>query len=281
MRVDAALLTWFVKVERSLATLWVVLMFRLFVGLLVACFSVSIAIESADAKKRYKKKRWSHKAKIVDIKLGVPAGTIVIVNNERRLYYVLNDRQAKRYRVAVGERIELWTGKTFVSAKRENPDWHPVDGSGKVKGGTPGNPLGKRALYLDWSLLRIHGTPSRRSIGSAVSNGCIRMYNEDVIDLFERAHIGAPVIAVNRRRDVWKFRNKEFTGKLPAWRGQKEAWKQRDLEKRLERRLGRQLARRGGQRSRSQARRSGRATDRTVRRRWRSSNQRRSSRVRY
>ncbi len=148
-----------------------------------------------------------------------PPGTIVIVNDERRLYFIEGNGRAIRYPVAVGTRRELWVGRTFVSNMRENPPWTPVDGDGEtVRGGIPSNPLGKRALYLDWSLLRIHGTPSRGSIGRAASNGCIRMLNEDVIDLYERVHIGAPVIAINKRSEAGRFTATTVTGKQPASR---------------------------------------------------------------
>ncbi len=153
----------------------------------------------------------------VKFDLGYPAGSIIIVNNERALYYMLGDGKALRYPVAVGNSRELWTGRTFVSMKRKNPWWFPIGGGRPYRGGLPGNPLGKRALYLDWSLLRIHGTPSRRSVGSAVSNGCIRMLNEDVIHLYEKVHIGAPVIAINRRADARKFLKPYVSGKLPAY----------------------------------------------------------------
>ncbi|MEL6298968.1 MAG: L,D-transpeptidase [Pseudomonadota bacterium] len=206
-------------------------MLRLLLLALASVIALGSYSETADAKKRkWKKKRVSYKARVVEVNFGLPKGTIVIVNWQRRLYYTLGNGKAKRYRVAVGERDELWTGRTFISMMRENPDWHPVDGSPMVEGGKPGNPLGKRALYLDWSLLRIHGTPYRRSIGGSVSNGCIRMYNEDVIDLANRVHLGAPVIAVNRIRDIWKFREDKFTGKLPAWKGQVAVWKEQDRE---------------------------------------------------
>jgi lipoprotein-anchoring transpeptidase ErfK/SrfK len=131
-----------------------------------------------------------------------PVGSLVIVNNERRLYYITGVGQAVRYRVAVGKNEELWMGKTFVAAKVVDPKWIPVNGDDPVEGGDPANPLGKRALYLDWSLLRIHGTPSRGSIGSATSNGCIRMLNEDVLDLFERVHFGAPVYAIRSWKEA-------------------------------------------------------------------------------
>jgi len=153
----------------------------------------------------------------VSVNLSYPPGSIVIVNSERKLYYITDKGQALRYRVAVGKRSELWVGRTFVSAKRVNPYWTPVDGGPTVRGGRPDNPLGKRAIYLDWSLLRVHGTPSRGSVGRAVSNGCIRMLNEDVIDLYNRVHIGAPVIAINRRSDAGHFIAPKVTGKRSAY----------------------------------------------------------------
>jgi L,D-transpeptidase catalytic domain len=146
------------------------------------------------------------KPEAVAVDLGYAPGSVVIVNSERKIYYVTGPNKAIRYGVAVGKASELWTGRTFVSEKKIDPKWIPVDGSDPVEGGAPDNPLGKRALYLDWSLLRIHGTPSRGSIGSAVSNGCVRMLNEDVIDLFERVHIGAPVFAINSRADAGAFK---------------------------------------------------------------------------
>ena len=157
------------------------------------------------------------KPREVALSLGFPPGSIVIVNQERALYYVLGKDRALRYRVAVGTRKELWVGRMFVSNMRENPPWTPVDGGPTVRGGIASNPLGKRAIYLDWSLLRIHGTPSRGSIGRAASNGCIRMYNEDVIDLYERTHIGAPVIAINKKSDAPRFLAPTVSGKLPAY----------------------------------------------------------------
>ena len=143
-----------------------------------------------------------------------PRGTIIIVNSERVLYFVLGNGRAIRYPVAVGKPDEVWIGRTFVSAKRENPRWIPDDDREPVEGGAPDNPLGKRALYLDWSLLRIHGTPSRGSIGSSASAGCIRMYDEDVIDLYERVHIGAPVIAIDEMAEASRFLQPKVTGKV-------------------------------------------------------------------
>ena len=87
--------------------------------------------------------------------------------------------------------------------------------------GGPANPLGARALYLFQggkdTYFRIHGTTAPNTIGRSVSNGCIRMFNEDVIDLYERTHIGAPVIAINRRSDAPRFHRPYVSGKLPAY----------------------------------------------------------------
>jgi lipoprotein-anchoring transpeptidase ErfK/SrfK len=145
-----------------------------------------------------------------------PIGSIVIVNNERKLYYVTGQGEALRYGVAVGKNAELWMGRTFVAAKAVDPKWIPVNGDEPVEGGDAKNPLGKRAMYLDWSLLRIHGTPSRGSIGSATSNGCIRMLNEDAVDLFERVHLGAPVYAISSWKDASRFEQTKVAEKIYA-----------------------------------------------------------------
>jgi lipoprotein-anchoring transpeptidase ErfK/SrfK len=166
------------------------------------------------------------KFEVVEVELDYPAGSVVIVNGERKLYYVTGNGRAIRYGVAVGKPEELWMGRTFVVDKKVDPRWVPVDGSDPVEGGDDENPLGKRALYLDWSLLRIHGTPSRGSIGRAVSNGCVRMLNEDVMDLFERVHLGAPVFAISSREEAGWYRDakvshREFAN--PTARANKEA----------------------------------------------------------
>jgi lipoprotein-anchoring transpeptidase ErfK/SrfK len=143
-----------------------------------------------------------------------PRGAIVIVNTERKLYYVTGPGEAIRYGVAVGNNAQLWMGRTFVAARMVDPKWIPVNGDDPVEGGDPKNPLGKRALYLDWSLLRIHGTPSRSSIGSATSNGCIRMLNEDVIDLYDRVHLGAPVFAIESWKKATMFAETKIAEKI-------------------------------------------------------------------
>lgn len=127
-------------------------------------------------------------------------GTIVIKTSERRLYYVLGHGKALRYDVAVGKEGMQWSGQTFVQAKRHNPTWTPTARMRRENpylpvsvGPGPSNPLGVRAIYLGWTEYRIHGTNAPGSIGRAASSGCIRMRNSDVMDLFERVHIGAPV----------------------------------------------------------------------------------------
>ena len=129
------------------------------------------------------------------------AGTIIIKTGERRLYFVLGDGKAVRYGVGVGREGSAWSGVSTVSAKREWPDWTPtpeiikrIPNVPRHMAGGPDNPLGARALYLGSTLYRIHGTNEPWRIGGAASAGCIRMVNDDVIDLYNRAKIGATVI---------------------------------------------------------------------------------------
>lgn len=130
-------------------------------------------------------------------------GTIVVSTKERRMYYVLGDGKAIRYGVGVGRPGFEWGGNMVVTQKREWPDWRPPaqmlqrrpDLPRYMKGG-PDNPLGARALYLGSSLYRIHGSNEPETIGQAVSSGCIRMVNEDVIDLYSRAKVGTRVIVL-------------------------------------------------------------------------------------
>ncbi len=130
-------------------------------------------------------------------------GTLVVSTKERRMYLVLENGKALRYGVGVGRPGFEWGGETKITLKREWPDWTPPaemlkrrpDLPRYMKGG-PDNPLGARAMYLGSSLYRIHGSNEPESIGQAVSSGCIRMVNEDVIDLYERVKVGASVIVM-------------------------------------------------------------------------------------
>ncbi|QFU17036.1 L,D-transpeptidase [Microvirga thermotolerans] len=130
-------------------------------------------------------------------------GTIVVSTSERRLYFVLGDGKAVRYGVGVGRPGFTWAGSHSVTMKREWPDWRPPSSMLKRRpdlprymAGGPDNPLGARALYIGSTIYRIHGSNEPETIGEAVSSGCIRMTNEDVIDLYNRAKVGARVVVL-------------------------------------------------------------------------------------
>ena len=128
-------------------------------------------------------------------------GQIVVSFGDRRLYYVLQRGQAISYPIAIPKGDARWQGISTVSDKRVNPTWTPTAEMRRenpklpafVPGGHPRNPLGVRALYLGQSMYRIHGTDAPWQIGMEVSHGCIRMLNDDVLDLYDRARIGTRV----------------------------------------------------------------------------------------
>lgn len=135
------------------------------------------------------------------------AGSIVIDTQTKFLYFVLGDGKARRYGVGVGKQGFEWTGSEKITRKGEWPSWRPPSemiAREKKKGrilpaymeGGPQNPLGARALYLGTTLYRIHGTNQPWTIGQAVSSGCIRMRNQDVVDLYERVRVGAKVSVI-------------------------------------------------------------------------------------
>jgi lipoprotein-anchoring transpeptidase ErfK/SrfK len=141
-----------------------------------------------------------------------PAGTIVVVPREKYLYLIEAAGFARRYGIGVGKAGLAFSGSAIVGRKAKWPPWRPTDNmirrdpkkyaryAGGVPGG-PNNPLGSRALYLYRNgldtLYRIHGTTEPWTIGKAVSNGCIRMVNEHVEDLYERVPVGALVVVVS------------------------------------------------------------------------------------
>ena len=138
---------------------------------------------------------------VVDYPTARAGGTIVVSTSQRRLYYLLGGGKAVRYTIAVGMEGYGWSGVSTISAKREWPDWTPTPDELKRfpnlprhMAGGPDNPLGARALYLGDTLYRIHGTNEPWKLGGGVSSGCIRMSNDDIVDLFNRAKIGATVI---------------------------------------------------------------------------------------
>ncbi len=135
-----------------------------------------------------------------------PAGTIIIKQSERRLYFTTGAGTAVRYPIAIGRAGKAWQGETFVQGKFVSPAWsapwvvlrdHPKL-SRVIPGGSPRNPMGAAAITLNLSEVAIHGTAAsmRRSVGTAASYGCIRMYNEDVVDLYHRVEVGTPVVAI-------------------------------------------------------------------------------------
>jgi lipoprotein-anchoring transpeptidase ErfK/SrfK len=140
---------------------------------------------------------------IVDYKSPEPAGTIIIDTPHTFLYYVLGNGKALRYGIGVGREGFTWAGVRSIERKAEWPDWYPPAEMlarqpylPRMTSGGPGNPLGARAMYIAGTQYRIHGTNAPSTIGKHVSSGCIRLTNEDVIDLYSRVQIGAKVIVL-------------------------------------------------------------------------------------
>jgi lipoprotein-anchoring transpeptidase ErfK/SrfK len=133
---------------------------------------------------------------------GYAAGTIVVKTNERRLYLVVDDQHALRYPVGVGKAGKQWQGTSHIDGKYVKPAWSPPAEVKRDKpllpdvipGGTPQNPMGVAAMTLAGTEYAIHGTNMPGSIGGFVSYGCIRMYNQDISDLFERVSVGTAVV---------------------------------------------------------------------------------------
>jgi lipoprotein-anchoring transpeptidase ErfK/SrfK len=130
-------------------------------------------------------------------------GTIVISTEERRLYYILPRNQAVKYGIGVGRPGFEWSGTRTVAMKREWPSWTPPSQMlrrrpdlPRFMPGGPENPLGARAMYLGGTLYRIHGSNEPQTIGQAVSSGCIRMNNDDVMDLYDRVKVGTRVVVL-------------------------------------------------------------------------------------
>lgn len=139
---------------------------------------------------------------VVPFQAGISPGTIVIRTGERRLYYVRGDGTALRYPVAVGKPGKQWFGEARIDGKYVRPAWSPPAEVKRdnprlpsvIPGGAPNNPMGARALTLDLDEYAIHGTNRPGSIGTYASYGCIRMHNQDVVDLYERVSVGTRVV---------------------------------------------------------------------------------------
>jgi len=128
-------------------------------------------------------------------------GTIVVETGERRLYFVMSGGQALKYGIGVGRDGFRWSGQHTITRKAEWPGWTPpaemrkrVPDLPAYMPGGPDNPLGARALYIGATLYRLHGTSEPWTIGQAVSSGCIRLTNEDIIDLYDRVKVGSMVV---------------------------------------------------------------------------------------
>lgn len=139
--------------------------------------------------------------RLVEFTRRIAPGTIVVDTEARRLYFVTARGEAIEYLAGVGREGFEWKGTQRVSRKAEWPEWRPPAQMLKRRPDLPlhmagglDNPLGARALYLGNTLFRIHGTNEPDSLGAAVSSGCIRLHNDDIIDLYNRVSIGTPVI---------------------------------------------------------------------------------------
>ncbi|HEY4203974.1 MAG TPA: L,D-transpeptidase [Xanthobacteraceae bacterium] len=129
-------------------------------------------------------------------------GTIVVKTNERRLYLVLDSGRAIRYPVGVGKAGKRWAGETRISGKYQHPAWSPPAEVKRdnpripdvIPGGSPSNPMGVAAMTLAGGEYAIHGTNRPGSVGGFVSYGCVRMYNDDISDLYHRVSVGTPVV---------------------------------------------------------------------------------------
>jgi lipoprotein-anchoring transpeptidase ErfK/SrfK len=145
----------------------------------------------------------AHAKEIVPFR-GYSRGTVVVKTSERHLYYILGDNEAIRYPVGVGRAGKTWAGTAYIDGKYLKPGWSPPDEIRRDKpslpdvipGGSAHNPMGAAALTLSVGQYAIHGTNNPGSIGRFVSYGCIRMYNQDILDLFERVSTGTRVVVL-------------------------------------------------------------------------------------
>jgi len=143
------------------------------------------------------------RGKIVAFASDAAPGSIVILTKQNALYYILGQGRAVKFRVATARPGFEWSGTHQVSFKTEWPEWRPPEQMRRrhpelpaYMAGGPENPLGARAIYLGSSIYRIHGTNEPQSIGKSASSGCIRMLNEDVMELYSHVRLGAVVMVI-------------------------------------------------------------------------------------
>jgi lipoprotein-anchoring transpeptidase ErfK/SrfK len=133
---------------------------------------------------------------------GFAPGTIIVKTQERRLYFVLDGYNALRFPVGVGKAGQRWSGIARIEGKYVRPAWEAPDDIRRenpnlpevIPGGAPNNPMGEAALTMRGGKYAIHGTNRPSSIGGFVSHGCIRMYNRDIVALYQLVQVGTPVI---------------------------------------------------------------------------------------
>jgi lipoprotein-anchoring transpeptidase ErfK/SrfK len=139
---------------------------------------------------------------LVPFRGGYRSGSIVVVTHARELYFVLGRGRAIRYPVGVGKAGMAWHGRASVAEKLRRPAWRkpPSLAGGRygpiIPSGSPRNPMGAAVLGLDRGNYAIHGTNNPGSVGRFVSHGCIRMHNADILDLYQRVHVGTEVIVL-------------------------------------------------------------------------------------
>ena len=140
---------------------------------------------------------------VVNYRTSEAPGTIIIDTPNTFLYLVMPGGKAMRYGIGVGREGFTWSGTKTIERKAEWPDWTPPPEMiqrqpylPRFVAGGDGNPMGARGMYLSGSVYRIHGTNAPESIGTQVSSGCIRLVNEDVIDLYNRVHVGTKVVVL-------------------------------------------------------------------------------------
>lgn len=180
-------------------------------GALAAAIAISAAADNAAAQGVFggfwgaSNKPYSRTT--VNLKVPYRTGTILVSIGDARLYKIMAGGKAISYPIAIPSGDAFWSGVEPVTRKAVNPRWTPTASMRKenpalppfVKGGDPRNPLGVRALYLGSTLYRIHGTDAPQLIGRSVSRGCIRMYNDDVIDLYNRTAVGTKVVVTGKK----------------------------------------------------------------------------------
>jgi lipoprotein-anchoring transpeptidase ErfK/SrfK len=190
----------------------------LFAGSLAIAISVGFSTQKASAQFW----GWGSSSNVegrhmVSFKSKHRPGTVIVSFGDRRLYLVRPGNKAISYPIAIPKKEAKWQGNFRISSKRVNPTWTPTADMRRenpklpavVRGGDPRNPLGVRALYVGNTLYRIHGTDAPWLIGEAVSHGCVRMFNKDVIDLYNRVPVGSKVIVTWNK---YKVRNVGYSG---------------------------------------------------------------------